>query len=124
MIREDEVYREDLLALLEDTSHQGNLENPSHSFRQVNSLCGDEVNLALQVKDGEIEKCLYSSKGCALSQISAIYLAEKVEGKKVDEVRYMNPEALLEALYINPAPARMKCVLLSLEALKSALNPI
>src|SRR5260221_14594589 len=119
---EDKLYREALLDRLSSAVNQGVLERPDREARLVNPLCGDEVLIQMIVKNGLIEQALYSGNGCAISQVSASFLAEKIEGKSLAEVKKLKNNDILKLLGINPGPSRLKCALLSLQVLKKALN--
>jgi nitrogen fixation NifU-like protein len=46
-------------------------------------------------------------------------LTEMIAGKSLDEAKKIGKEEILEVLGINIGPARLKCALLSLKALKA-----
>lgn len=119
---EDRLYREVLLERLENPIAQGTLAKPDLEARLVNPLCGDEVLIQLKVKKGLIEQAVYSGNGCAISQVAASFLVENVQGKKVEKIKKINKNDILNLLGINPGPSRLKCALLSLEVLQKAVN--
>ena len=118
----DNLYREALLERLANPVNQGVIEEPDSEARLVNPLCGDEVLLQLRVRNGTIEQAVYSGNGCAISQVSADFLAEKLQGKNLDQIESITDKDMLETLGINPGPARLKCALLSFEVLKKVLE--
>ena len=119
---EDQLYREELLEVFQNPRNKGKIPNPDLESRLLNPLCGDEVTLQIKLKGGSVEKAFFSGNGCAISQASASLLAEKIEGKKLNEVKKLKGNDILELIGINPTPARMKCALLSLEVLMEALK--
>ena len=76
------------------------------------------------MKDGVIEDVRFSGRGCVISQASASILTELIKGKTLDEVRQIGKDELLSALKIPLSPMRLKCGLLSLKVLKSAVYGI
>lgn len=118
----NDIYREALLERLADPVNKGNLEKPDLSASLVNPLCGDEVLIQMRVKNGVVEQAVYSGNGCAISQVSASFLTEKITGKKVSEVNKLSENDILNLLGINPGPARLKCAVLSLEVLRKAIK--
>lgn len=116
-----DLYREVLLERLSNPVNQGVIAEPDLEARLVNPLCGDEVLLQMKVRNGVIEQAVYSGNGCAISQVSASFLAEKIEGEKLSKVINIQKTDILNLLGINPGPARLKCALLSLEVLKQAI---
>lgn len=119
---EDSLYREVLLERLANPVNYGKVADPDLEARLVNPLCGDEVLLQLKIKKGIVEQAVYSGNGCAISQVSASFLTEKIKGKTLKELKNLKNNDILEMLGINPGPSRMKCALLSLEVLKNALE--
>src|SRR3990167_6147073 len=117
MINDNNLYREALLERLISPVNQGVLEKPDLEARLVNPLCGDEVLLQLRVRNGTIDQAVYSGNGCAISQVSADFLAEKLQGKNLDQIESITDKDMLETLGINPGSARLKCALLSFEVL-------
>ena len=116
------LYRETLLERLANPVNQGVINKPDLEARLVNPLCGDEVILQMRVKNGLIEQAVYSGNGCAISQVSADFLAEKIRGKNLSQLKSLTKQSIIEMLGINPGPARLSCALLSLEVLKKALE--
>ena len=118
----DRLYREVLLERLSNPVNQGVLDQPDLEARLGNPLCGDEVLLQLAVKNGVIEQAVYSGNGCAISQVSASFLTEKIQGQKLSFVENIKKQDLLGVLGIQPGPARLKCATLAFEVLRQALN--
>lgn len=121
-MNKESLYREVLLERLANPVNQGVLDKPDLEARLVNPLCGDEVLLQLSVKNGVIEQAVYSGNGCAISQVSASFLAEKIQGQKVSFVENIKKQDLLGLIGIQPGPARLKCATLAFEVLRQALN--
>ena len=116
------LYREVLLERLANPVNQGTIDQPDLEARLVNPLCGDTVLLQMKVKNGAIEQAVYSGNGCAISQVSASFLAEKITGKSLSEVKKIKSNDIINLLEINPGPARLKCALLSFEVLKEIVK--
>ena len=72
--------------------------------------------------DGIIKTIGWEGSGCAISQASASLLSEHFVGKTVTEAQNFTTQNLLELLGIELTPARLKCALLSLETLHTALR--
>ncbi|MGI0090858.1 MAG: iron-sulfur cluster assembly scaffold protein, partial [Nitrososphaerales archaeon] len=87
-----------------------------------NPLCGDVVEMQLKFSDGKVSDIKFNGDGCAISQASASMLTEVVMGKSIEEVRKIDKTILLENLGSpNLGAVRIKCALLPLKVMKSAL---
>ena len=97
----------------------GKIENPDISKHDSNPLCGDELEMHINIKDNKVSDVKFSGKGCAISQASASMLTELIMGKDFDYVKKLSKEDILENLGLHDlGPARIKCALLSLKVLK------
>ncbi len=137
----DELYRETILDHYHNPRNQGVLEGPSIlSVEGVNPLCGDELILYLDVKDGKVEGISIKSRGCSINTASSSMMTEAVKGLPVERVEelidaFKNmmlkgeqtavPEEFedLEALQgVKKYPVRIKCALLPWNTLIEALH--
>ncbi len=116
----DDFYKDYILDHYRSPRNFGKLEAPDAVAQDVNPLCGDEIRIELQVKDGKVEDIRFSGKGCAISQASVSMLTESVKGKTLEDIARLPQEAVLENVGIGISPTRMKCAMLGLKVLKSA----
>ncbi|MCL4543712.1 MAG: iron-sulfur cluster assembly scaffold protein [Chloroflexi bacterium] len=118
----DGMYREELLEHWRHSPYRGTLAAPDLSAKGMNPLCGDEVQIALQVVDGRIACMRFIGNGCVMSQAAASLLGGLVEGHTVAEVQALDRAQLLRTLDIPLSPARLQCALLPLAVLRQALG--
>ena len=97
------------------------LEHPHAHAEDINPLCGDRIEIGLQIDDGRITAISFQGKGCVVSQASASILTDMVEGKSIQEVSNLSEDDLLDALGIPISPARSNCAFLSLHVLRHCL---
>jgi nitrogen fixation NifU-like protein len=117
-----DIYREIILDYYRNPRNYGKIENPDISQRDSNPLCGDELEMHLNIKDDKVEDVKFTGKGCAISQASASMLTELIMGKDFAYVKKLTKEDILDNLGLHElGPARIKCALLSLKVLKSGL---
>jgi len=120
------IYREHLIELYKSPSNYGSLENSTHQATEYNSLCGDEITMSLIIKgkgnEKKIEDIKFSGSGCVMSIVSSSMLTDKIKNMKVSEVKKLSHEDILKMLKIKLNPARIKCALLPLEAVRKALK--
>jgi len=136
----DDLYRETILDHYGHPRNKGALEPADVTREGVNPLCGDEIRVAVRVRDGIVEDVRFDGKGCSISQASASMMTEMVKGKRVEEVAglidafkrmmhggEMPPEGLgdLEALQgVRKFPVRVKCATLVWVTLEMALADV
>jgi nitrogen fixation protein NifU and related proteins len=115
------LYQDHILDHYHNPRHSGSLDCATHESDVRNPSCGDVLHFELKVTDGVLEKIAWTGQGCAISQASASLLSETIVGKNQEELLAKTPEEILKILEIPLSPGRLKCGILSLEALHAAL---
>ncbi|MEP7158155.1 MAG: Fe-S cluster assembly sulfur transfer protein SufU, partial [Chloroflexota bacterium] len=119
----DDLYRDEILEHYRNPHNFGTLESPTTAKEGANPLCGDRITLMLAINDsGTVEDVAFTGRGCAISQASASMLTDEIKGKPLAEIANMGRVDVLKNLGIEISPARMKCAMLSLETLRSAVS--
>ena len=118
----EDMYKEHILELYKSPSNFGTLKNLTHEKTEYNSICGDEITVQLFVKDGAVKDVKFSGSGCVISMVAASLLTDKVKGMKVKDIKILKPQEMLNLLKLKLNPARVKCALIGLEAVKGALK--
>jgi nitrogen fixation NifU-like protein len=135
----DELYRELILDHYRNPRNREPLESPAVVAEGYNPLCGDEVELRLNIEGDVISDVSFTGRGCSISQASGSMLTEAVKGKTVAQARALaalftrmmtDPEFVpeedvgdLEALQgVAKYPVRVKCATLAWHALQDALD--
>ena len=83
----EDLYREIILDHYRTPRNRGVLEAPAVSAEGHNPLCGDEIRIFIDVKDGLVSDVRFNGSGCSISQSSASMMTTAVKGKPVDQVR-------------------------------------
>jgi len=83
----EDLYREIILDHYRTPRNRGELEDPAVSAEGHNPLCGDEIRIFIDVKDGLVSDVRFNGSGCSISQSSASMMTTAVKGKPVDQVR-------------------------------------
>lgn len=118
----DDLYRDEILEHYRNPHNFGTLENPTTVKEGANPLCGDRITLMLGIDDaGNVLDVKFTGRGCAISQASASMLTDDIKGKPLSEIAKLGTQDVLDNLAIEISPARMKCAMLSLDTLKSAV---
>lgn len=101
----------------------GKPEAYTHTKQLQNLSCGDEITIFLTVGGGEhITSAKFEGEGCSISIAAASLLTEKLVDMKLSDVLEMDYEDMIGLIGITLTTSRVKCAVLSLEAVKEALN--
>jgi cysteine synthase B len=116
------VYKEAILEHYRNPRNFGELDPADVCVHERNPLCGDQIALYLRFgADRRLQEVRFSGRGCVLTMAGASTLTERLVGKSLQELQQIEAAPLLELLDADPLPVRMKCVNLSLEALRRGL---
>ncbi len=111
-----------ILELYKNPQNFGLIENPTHENTQVNSTCGDELTIQLKVKDNIVRDAKFQGSGCMISMVSASLLTNKIKKMDTEDIQKLNKQDILELIKVELNPSRVKCALLSLDAIKNSLK--
>jgi nitrogen fixation protein NifU and related proteins len=133
-----ELYQE---VIFDHNRHPRNfhaMPDASHTAEGYNPLCGDQLTVYLQVKDGVVGNASFVGHGCAISTASASLMTEAVKGKPLADVEdmFQNFHAMLTQAHpeghdfgklevlsgVREFPARVKCATLAWHTLRNALG--
>ena len=120
MIVED-IYKELILEHYRNPSNKGKLYFFNAHVQDSNPLCGDNVEIFMDIKDDIIKKISFDGKGCALSIASASMLTEEIINKNIKDVLNLDQSFVTNMLGLELNHARIKCAMLSLSAIKKAI---
>jgi len=137
----DDLYQEIILDHYKHPRNHGRLENADVKIPGKNPFCGDEIVLTLKLKDNIVEDVAFEGSGCAISQASASVMTEQIKGKTLQQAKELFEEfskmvkgegnsdideekmdELAAFQGVCEYPTRVKCALLSWNALKNALE--
>lgn len=115
-----DLYREEILEHWQNPQNFGEMKGADVTIDQINPLCGDEVRFYFKIKKGKIDDVSFTGNGCAISIAASSILSEVLKGKKVEMVKKITGEDVLELVGGKKGfpPARLKCAFLALEAVK------
>jgi len=136
------LYQEVILDHNRKPRNYGTLEHPSHHAVGHNPLCGDRLDIALQIENNQIDQIAFHGESCAICKASASMMTAAVKGKSstdaevlINEFREMatgkldlnNPNHLGRLTVfsgIRDLPTRVKCAILPWHTLHAALNAV
>ena len=102
--------------------NSGDLPGANSEVSVANSSCGDEIELKMLIEDGKVTNIAHTVQGCAICTAAMSMLSEKVKGLSTEEIDMMEPEVVLEMIGMEPTSGRIKCALLSLDAVKKGIK--
>ena len=118
----DELYKEHILDHYGHPHNKGTLDHPTMHFRELNPLCGDEIEMFITITGDQVKEIKWQGKGCAISQAAASMLSDELQGKSMAELHQINTQAVLDLLGIPIGPVRLKCANLPLRTLQLAIK--
>lgn len=118
-----------------------NLVNDLKTYLIKNPVCGDSVNLQIEVEKNVIKNIYHKSIGCSISTSSTSVMSELLKGKTVNDainiinnyVKMVKGEKYDQKLDFGDAiaysgvadyPARFKCATISWEAILNILQEL
>lgn len=115
------LYRQEILEHVRSPQNFGKLKRPDVAARADNPVCGDAIELELQLTpDGKIKKIRFYGVGCAITTASASMFTEAVKGKKLANIAGLSPDEALKLIGLEVTPARKGCATLVWVAAKGA----
>lgn len=115
------LYQEILMDHYRHPRNRVSLESPDFSSMSHNPSCGDSVQFEGMVSNGCVERLAFQGAGCVISQAMASILSEKLVGKSIVEIQALDKDYVLGILGMHLGPTRLKCAMLPLQALQSAV---
>jgi nitrogen fixation NifU-like protein len=136
-----ELYQQVILDHNKKPRNFHKLETANRSAQGFNPLCGDQLNVYLQVEDDQVKDVSFEGSGCAISKASASMMTQAVKGKskleaemlfnefhrmamgELDEESEPNSLGKLTIFAgVRDYPARVKCATLSWHTMRAALE--
>ena len=121
----DPIYTEMIIEYSRNPSNFGKIDEPHIHRHDSNPLCGDSIDLYINIDENKVSNVKFDGKGCAICMACTSVLTEMIQGKTLDEIKNFQKDQLLSELglehLIKTSPVRIKCALLSLKALKHGI---
>ena len=130
----------EIIKIASNTVNNKNLNNSTHTVKQKNPLCGDEMEINLTVKNNKIQDFGYQCKTCIYCQATASLLSTKSINQTLTKLNelvefsisfYENKEQTFSKewtsfnkLFKQKNIARKECLLLPFRALAKIFKKI
>lgn len=115
-------YRQKILDHYKNPRNTGQILNADCRSQLDNPLCGDNIDVFLNIKDGKIRDIKFKAQGCAIAIAAMSMLSEKVKGMSIKQAQALDQKDILNLLGISLSPARINCGMLGLLAIKKCLT--
>ena len=128
----------EILNIASDTDNNRNLKNHTHFSKLKNSLCGDEIQIKLIIKDDKILDFGYQGNSCIYCQASASLLSKISINNKKGKLDKLCDDAklyfddnfeiiekkclILKKLFKKKNISRKNCILLPFKTLKKIVS--
>ena len=128
----------EILGIASETENNKNIKNHTHYSKLKNSLCGDEVQIKLIIKNNKIIKFGYQGNSCIYCQASASILSKASINNQKDKIKKLCEDAKnffdgdldifkkrnlsFKKLFKKKNLARKECILLPFNALKKIVS--
>ncbi|HUX59679.1 MAG TPA: SUF system NifU family Fe-S cluster assembly protein [Ignavibacteriaceae bacterium] len=80
-----ELYQQVILDHNKNPRNFRKMEKANHFAEGYNPLCGDKLNIYVELEDGKIKDISFQGSGCAISKASASLMSSMVKGLPVEE---------------------------------------
>src|SRR5947207_13890534 len=136
-----ELYQQVILDHNKKPRNFHKLENANASAEGFNPLCGDQLNIYLQIEDDQVKDISFEGSGCAIWKASASMMTQAVKGKSKQEAETLFNEfhrmvtgqldeetepnhlgRLTIFSGVREFPVRVKCATLSWHTMHAALH--
>lgn len=121
----DDLYRQNILDHHQSPRCYGPLDSADVVVEETNASCGDKVRLFIKLnpEKNKVVGVSFEGMGCAISTAATSMFLEKISQEQmlVTDLLSLTSEQLMSKLELSVSPARLKCLTLSLVALKKAL---
>jgi nitrogen fixation NifU-like protein len=132
-----ELYTQVIMDHYQHPRNRGELEDADLEEHLLNPLCGDEVTVYANFRDGKVADVKFGGRGCSISQASASMMTERLSGKNreeaeaeisrfkammVGEEEFPEMDDLAALKGVIQYPSRIKCATLAWTAFQRGLK--
>ena len=127
-----------ILEIASNTENNKILDKYTHKSKNKNTICGDEMEISLIVKNNKIVDMGYQCKSCVYCQASVSLLSQNIKNKDLEEVKnlintceniFESTKIILEKKWISFKElfnkkniSRKECLLLPMRTILKALK--
>ena len=117
------MYSGEVLDHFQNPRNVGDVADADASAELQNPACGDILRLSVKLAAGRVSEARFRAKGCVPAIACGSRLSEMMQGRRVEELRSLYREDLVESLGGLP-PASAHAGHLAMDALAAILKQI
>ena len=132
-----ELYTQVIMDHYKNPRNRGELEDPDLQEHLLNPLCGDELTVYANFREGRRSDVKSDGRGCSISQASASMMTERLAGRSREEAgaeishfkammvgdeEFPEMEDLAALKGVIQYPSRIKCATLAWTAFQKGLE--
>ena len=84
----------EIIKIASNTENHGVLDNHTHFSKLKNSICGDEMQIYLIVKNDKITNFKYKCESCIYCQASVSLLSKNAKNKSIEKFKKFAKQAI------------------------------
>jgi nitrogen fixation NifU-like protein len=117
-----QAYIENLLDYYQNPRNKGRIEDATVSVSGGNPGCGDVVTMYVTIEDGKATHVSFEGQGCTISQAGASMVAEKYEGRPIEEIEQASTDDMIDEMGREVVISRVRCATVGIGTLKGAIQ--
>ncbi len=129
----NKFYKNFLLEHFKNPRNKKSIKNPDFSSDESNPSCGDNIRIMgliepdssisnSSISNSVVKEIYFEGSGCVISQATASILTQECAGKTIGEILDLDKDYVLKLIGLKLGPNRLRCALISLEALHSGIK--
>lgn len=118
------MYREEVLEHYRKPRNTGEPEDLGDYLEEEgdNPSCGDSTRVYVQMDGDTITDIKHVTDACAIATAGISILSKVLTGMERDEVSELDRDWVMDQLGVDVSPMRVKCAVLGLKTVQSALD--
>ncbi|MCX6799579.1 MAG: iron-sulfur cluster assembly scaffold protein [Candidatus Falkowbacteria bacterium] len=117
-----DIYAENILDHYKHPRNFGTIKGASINHCEANYVCGDKLELDIQMEKDKIKDLKFRGTGCAISQATMSIISEQVIGKTKKQILALKFNDVQKIVGVPISERRLKCAILGLMTLQNALK--
>jgi len=114
----DQLYQELIIEHYRNPHNIADIKKITHQSELANYSCGDEIKVKLHIQNNKIKEIQHETVGCAIAVAGISIISDELIGKTLKEIQELNQEDIEAMLGIQVTPARSKCLMRGIQAVK------